>query len=207
MPESSDTGPAPEPPSPPHRRPPPPPQAFAALDHTQLVHRYRAGVNQFHPSLLAVPDDALDTYWRPDADVGRWSVRVLIGHLADCEIVFAHRLRRIVAEERPIIGAFDSDAFIDAGLYHGPAHPVAGFLAVIAATRNWCGEWLGNLEPIAFDRGALHPERGEITMRTVLDYATWHLEHHAYFLAGKLRKLDPSTTEHNSAQTSRPTDH
>ncbi|MEM9081955.1 MAG: DinB family protein [Planctomycetota bacterium] len=170
--------------------PPPSRSAFEGLEEPTLVARYRHGPNHFSNTLLNIPDDLLDTYWRPEAEVGRWSIRALLGHLADCEIVFAHRLRRIVAEDNPTVGAFDENAFIDSGLYNGAAHPIAGFLAAIVTTRNWCGQWLSTLEEDAFSRTALHTETGPITFKGTLSYTTWHLEHHAYYLRLKLEKID-----------------
>src|SRR5438270_13514028 len=40
---------------------------------------------------------------------GKWSVREILCHLADCEIVFAFRLRQTVAEDNHIIQPFDQD--------------------------------------------------------------------------------------------------
>ncbi|MEM1166294.1 MAG: DinB family protein [Planctomycetota bacterium] len=171
--------------------PPPPPRArLEALGFADLVARYRMGPTQFHASLLEVPDESLDTFFLPEAGVGRWSVRTLVGHLADVELLMVQRLRRIAAEEAPLLGGYDEDAAIDAGLYLGADKPVAGFLAVLVSVRNWCGEWLTTLDRSVGERRALHPELGEVRFIGVLSYATWHLEHHARFLHLKLQKLD-----------------
>ena len=170
--------------------PPPPLEAFARLDWPTLIARYRSGLTHFHPSLLKVPDEHLDTFFRPEAGVGRWSVRTLLGHLADAEVSFAHDLRHMIAQDAPILPAFDENAYVDARMYEGPDHPVAGFLAVIAAMRNWVGPWLETLPEEASRRVALYPDSGEISVRTMLAFASRHIEHHARFLNLKLRKLE-----------------
>src|ERR1051325_1061682 len=61
---------------------------------------------------------------------GKWSARSVICHLADCETVFAFRLRQALAEPRHVIQPFDQDAW--AGPYtsmDAQAAP-AGFSAV-----------------------------------------------------------------------------
>src|ERR1700693_5772074 len=40
---------------------------------------------------------------------GKWSVRDILSHLADCEIVFAFRLRQSLAEDHHVIQPFDQD--------------------------------------------------------------------------------------------------
>lgn len=171
--------------------------AFAELPYEQLVARYRHGPNHFHASILQVPDEALDTFFRPEAGVGRWSVRAVIGHLADVELLMTLRLRRMIAEPQPVLGGFDEHAYLDADMYRGPNKPIAGFLATIVALRSWCGEWLATLDAPERDRRAMHPEAGEIRFLDHLAYHTWHLEHHARFVHLKLRRLD----EHAASAT------
>src|SRR4051794_41056135 len=40
---------------------------------------------------------------------GKWSPRQIFCHLADCEVVFAFRLRQTLAEDNPTIQPFDQD--------------------------------------------------------------------------------------------------
>jgi len=93
------------------------------------------------------------------------------------------------AEENPVLGVWDENAFIDSGLYAGGQYPVGGFVAVIHTLRRWTAEWLATLSPEQLDRKAMHPERGPQSVRTILSYTTWHLEHHARFLNAKICKL------------------
>lgn len=172
---------------------PPPRESFDRLDRAELIERYLGGVERFERRLLDLDDAQLDTYFRPEAGVGRWSCRVLVGHVADAELVQAHRMRRAVAEDRPVFAMWDENAFIDSGLYAGEAggadRPVAGSVAVVHTVRLWMADWLRSLAPEAFGRQALHPEAGPVTVARLLAGATWHLEHHAWFLSRKLERL------------------
>jgi hypothetical protein len=40
---------------------------------------------------------------------GKWSARQIVCHLADCEIVFAFRLRQALTQEYHVIQPFDQD--------------------------------------------------------------------------------------------------
>lgn len=170
-----------------------------ALPLPELLTRFAKGVENFDRSILSLTDQQLDTAFLPSAGVGRWPVRVLVGHLADAELSFVQRMRRVVAEEKPVFVAWDENAFIDRGVY-GSTDPAAGpaayrpqsvgaFIAAIYTLRKWHHEWLSALRPADWSRSGLHPVRGEQTLRTILDYDVWHLEHHAWFLKLKLAKL------------------
>lgn len=42
---------------------------------------------------------------------GKWSVRFILHHLADAETGLYDRVRRVISEPRPVIWAFDQDAW------------------------------------------------------------------------------------------------
>lgn len=160
-----------------------------ALSDSDLIARYRRGLESFDPRLFELTDEQMDMAFLPDAKVGRWPVRVLVGHLADAELATSHRMRRTVSEDNPVLSVWDENAFIDAGLYADGRFPVGGFVAVLHTLRRWTSEWLATLTPEQFARQAMHPERGPLTVRQMLGMTTWHLEHHAKFLNAKICKM------------------
>jgi hypothetical protein len=163
------------------------------LPHSELVLRFKTGVENLDPRVLKLDDAKLDTAFRPDAGVGRWPCRVLLGHLADAEIVFNHRIRRVVGEERPVFAVWDEQAFIDANIYGtpetGPRYPAAAFVAVVHSQRLWIAEWIATLTEQQWQRSGMHPERGPQSVRRIVEYSTWHVEHHAWYLNAKLLRL------------------
>jgi hypothetical protein len=166
----------------------------AGLSNRQLVDRYRVGVERFDRRVFELDDSELDTAFLPDAGVGRWPVRVLLGHLADAELAFVQRMRRVVAEENPILQPWDENAFIDSGMYGlgektGGNYPIGAFIAATHTLRQWTAQWLGTLNDQAFARKGLHTQNGEQSLRTILEYDTWHLEHHAFLLNKKIAKF------------------
>lgn len=153
----------------------------------ELIAKYRVGMENFDRRVFELSGAQLDTAFLPDAGVGRWPVRVLLGHLADAELVFTHRMRRAVGEENPVVALWDEDAFVESGIYSGAS--IAGFIAAIHTMRRWTAEWLSGLSEQQMTRKIMHPEKGEQTVHQVLVYATWHMEHHAEFLRRKVEKM------------------
>jgi hypothetical protein len=171
-------------------------EEFFGLEDLALIARYRRGLDLFDRRLFELSDAQFDHALLPEANVGRWPIRVLVGHLADAELAFVHRMRRAVAEQNPVFAPWDENAFIDGGLYAGGQHPVAGFVATIHTLRRWTAEWLTTLLPEELARRGMHPERGPQTVRQILAYDTWHFEHHAAFLNAKVcRLLGPAPVE------------
>ncbi|MEM1423739.1 MAG: DinB family protein, partial [Planctomycetota bacterium] len=149
-------------------------EPIRALPVPDLIDRYALGVHAIDTRLLTATDEQASAYFRPGAGIGRWSCRALVVHLADAEQVMVHRMRRTVCEDRPLLAVWDQEAFIDACVcdapatsadHPAPAPPVAGAVGVIHATRLWTRDWLSSLPGDAFDRVALHPESGELTLR------------------------------------------
>lgn len=171
-------------------------EALKALDWQDLVRRFAVGVEWFDPRLFHLPESDLDTPFKPESGAGQFPIRALVTHLADCDLVLLHRIRRAVSEETPMLGLFDHDAFLDGPLY-GPgtrsgvtsAPPVAGSVAVLHTLRRWALDWLFDMDEATQNRSAMHPEKGAITVREILAYSTWHLEHHAKFLNAKIEHL------------------
>ena len=157
--------------------------------HENLIVRYLRGVENFDPRIFELNDEQTDAAF-DEGDAGRWPVRVLMGHLADAELVLTHRIRRTIAEDQPVLSLWDEGAFVDGGLYGSELRPpVAGFVAAIHTMRRWTAELLMSLSPEQWERKAMHPELGEVSVLKMVEMVTGHLEHHNRFLQAKLDAL------------------
>jgi hypothetical protein len=65
--------------------------------------------DELEAAVSGISDADLD---RPEAP-GKWSVRRIVRHHTDSEIVWAYRLRKIVAEDRPTLLGYDQDLWAD----------------------------------------------------------------------------------------------
>ena len=101
---------------------------------------------------------------------GKWSPAEIVAHLADCEIVFAFRLRQTLAEDGPTIQPFDQAKW--AAQYHGIS--AAQALDVFKAIRGWNHQLLRSVGPDAGSRRVTHPERGTMTFQTIVETMAGH---------------------------------
>ena len=102
--------------------------------------------------------------------LGKWSAAEIVSHLADCEIVFAFRLRQTLAEDKPTIQPFDQEKW--AVQYPGISAPLA--LETFSALRKWNLLLIQSALPAAGDRAMTHPERGTMTFQTVVETMAGH---------------------------------
>ncbi len=154
----------------------------------------RLGLEHFDPRVVELSGEQVSQAWLENADVGIWPIRVLLGHLADAELVLAHRIRKIISEDRPELSLWDEHAFIDGGIYgctEGSTllPPMGGDLAMIHTTRNWLCALLMQFNDEHWQRQGMHPTKGPVTAREIANQNCWHLEHHAWYLNAKIEKL------------------
>jgi hypothetical protein len=101
---------------------------------------------------------------------GKWSATQIACHLADCEIAFAFRLRQTLAEVDHVIQPFDQEKW--AVSYDGVAAGQA--LTTFAALRNWNLQLINSALPAAANRRVSHPERGEMTFKSIVETMAGH---------------------------------
>ena len=138
-----------------------------------LLERYRRGPEVLAVVLTGVFGEEEDFTPAP----GKWSIRQIIAHLADAELVGAHRMRQVIAENNPTLVAFDQDAWAQNLDYarRKPKQSLETFRRVRA--ENY--ELLKDLPESAFERTGNHTENGPMTLRRLLEGFANHAESHA----------------------------
>ena len=101
---------------------------------------------------------------------GKWSARDILCHLADSEIVFAFRLRQVLAEDHHVIQPFDQERW--ARTYSAADAEAA--LATFMAIRSWNVALLKTLTAEQFARRLTHPERGEMSFEVIVETMGGH---------------------------------
>jgi uncharacterized damage-inducible protein DinB len=101
---------------------------------------------------------------------GKWSVREILCHLADCELVFAFRFRQTIAEDHYVIQPFDQEKW--ATRYAGLDAATA--LATFSALRRWNLFFLSGVPAEAYGKAVTHPGRGEGTFQILLETVAGH---------------------------------
>jgi len=142
-------------------------------DLPALLERFRRG-----PELLAV---VLTGVFGEEEDFipapGKWSVRQIVAHLADGELVAAHRFRQMLAEDHPTLVAFDQDKWTQNLDYarRKPKQSLDTFRRIRA--ENY--DLLKDQPPAALARTGNHTERGTVTVLSLLEGMAGHAESHA----------------------------
>jgi uncharacterized damage-inducible protein DinB len=101
---------------------------------------------------------------------GKWSIREIVAHLADSELVFSFRLRQALAEDHPIIQPFDQGIWGQ----HYAAYDAPSGLALFTAARNWNIKLLTTVTEPDRHRPTTHPERGTMTLWTIVETMAGH---------------------------------
>src|SRR5450432_2406309 len=78
-------------------------------DLAELLERYRRAPEFVAMILTGAAGEEVDFVTEP----GKWSIRQIMRHLADSEIVGAMRLRQVAAEDNPTIVWYDEKAWSD----------------------------------------------------------------------------------------------
>jgi len=148
-----------------------------------LIDRYEAQGHELKHWVDGLTDQELDAFPVP----GTWSIRQLVVHMYDSDQIATHRMRRIAAEEKPLLVGYDETAFsrvpaINAGSLEDVAE-------LFALNRRWTADFLRALPDAAFDRVGVHTQRGLVTIGEFVALYTKHVEGHRVFLQAKREKL------------------
>jgi hypothetical protein len=114
---------------------------------------------------------------------GTWSIQQIVVHLLDSDLVAVHRMKRIVAEEVPLLIGYDETKFA-ASLYYEDA-PLDRVLELFDLNRQLFVPVLARLPDEAFGRYGVHNARGRVTLGEMVGDYVEHVEHHIQFIKQK----------------------
>lgn len=139
----------------------------------ELLERLRRGAELVAVSITGAAGSELDYVPEP----AKWSIRQIVAHLSDSEMVAGMRLRRIIAEDNPKIEAYDEKAWATNLDY--TRRKTSPALETFRRIRAENYELLKDLAPPVFDRKGLHSERGPMSLKFLLQLIAEHAESHA----------------------------
>ena len=133
------------------------------METTTLLDAYLSGPGILGAAVTGVSREQL--VLRPVA--GRWSVLEVVCHLADTDANIAHRIKRVLSEERPVFDRVKPDLMLAALAYHD--RDVEEELRVFDLTRRQIGRILRASPPEAWERTGIVGDRGNRTVSQMIN--------------------------------------
>jgi uncharacterized damage-inducible protein DinB len=173
-------------------------------EYKARIHRYLAGADPLvlqarAPEVLAALVEGLSAEHlgqRPAP--GKWSIREIVAHLADDELVGAYRIRLILSAPGTAIQAFDQDVWARTGRYS--TREVIDSLALYRILRSMNVKLLHTLTAQEWDRFGVHAERGIESLRDIAMYFAGHDINHFRQIELIRRQLGKAASENGAAE-------
>jgi len=137
-----------------------------------LLDQYRTGFADLEAALAGATDADLD---RPQP-AGEWTARQVVHHLADSESMAYIRLRRLIAEDDPVIHGYDEPEWARRLHYD---RPIEASVVVVRAVREASLELLRSLTGPEWARTGTHTESGPYSVDRWLETYAGHTHDHA----------------------------
>jgi hypothetical protein len=157
-----------------------------------VIDRYAAG-----GALLVYATSGLTPeYETARVGPGTWSIAELVAHLLDSDLVIGDRMKRVIAEDEPVLQAFDENRWL--ARLDSQAMPVEEAVNLLAAQRHWMTRVLRKCSDADFNRVGMHSEAGRKSLADLVAGAVGHVDHHLRFLFAKRATLGVAVIPHYS---------
>lgn len=143
------------------------------LEGPALVRRAVAGMTAEQAKARPVP--------------GKWSTLEVVCHLVDSDQAWIFRMKRVIAEDRPLLIGYDESRF-SANLGYQDRN-LEEELALLEQQRRHMARVLNTLPASVLGRAGVHSERGLVTLEQMLDIENGHIPHHVKFVHEKRKAL------------------
>ena len=118
---------------------------------------------------------------------GKWSTLEVVAHLSDFEIVYADRIKRIIAEDRPTLPDGDENKFAAKLAYQN--RDLEEELQVVGTIRAQVTRILRTLQDEDFSRIGNHATAGPLSLLQFVERIVGHVKHHIEFIDEKRKAL------------------
>ena len=128
---------------------------------------------QIAGAVLGLPDKTLRYKPAPD----KWCILEILGHLADMEVMYAYRIRQMLADKKPVIAPIDQDDWAR-NLGYTESTP-AELVALYGLNRHANLQLLRRLKPGDLEKSAHHPElKSDVTVAEYVEKMGIHGANH-----------------------------
>lgn len=153
----------------------------------ELIEQFKRGYSQILMELEGLTEEQLN--FKPSEK--SWSIKEIIVHIADAELVHIHRMKAVLSEDNPVMTAFDQDLWATSLNYQKIDHQL--YLQLFQTLRNSFLPILHNLTEQDYSRIGTHNEAGQLTFKDILEHSIEHIDTHI----GQIRRVKASYLELN----------
>lgn len=108
-------------------------------------------------------------------DEGKWTVKEVLGHLADTERILVFRALSFARDEAQALPGFDENAYVPAGRFNDL--PIQALLIEFTAVRQATREFFDNLHPDCWSKTGT-ANNGSFTVNSLAYIIAGHVAHH-----------------------------
>ena len=137
-----------------------------------LIAEYFRGHDLVREAIAGLTEEELRFKPAPD----KWSIHEIIIHLADAEIVGVSRLKKVLAEDRPLLTSYDQDAWANSLEYDRQDRE--HHLLLFKMLRESMQPSLETLSAEQSERIGMHDEAGELSFRQLMERYVSHVRDH-----------------------------
>ena len=149
------------------------------VPETDIVAALAAQLEDVFPFLRGIPEAQGNVRHPPYT----WSIKEVVGHLADCERIFGYRALRFARGDATPLPSFDENAYARAA--DSDRRPLADLVAEFEAIRRSHVLMFRNLPDAAWGRSG-EANNNRVTVRAAAFILVGHTRHHTAILRKRL---------------------
>ncbi|MDF2681102.1 MAG: hypothetical protein K0R47_2292 [Brevibacillus sp.] len=153
-----------------------------------LIEEYGRGHERVKEAIRSLTEEEM--HYKPGPN--KWSIHEIVVHLADAELVGVHRMKRVLAENDPMLTAYDQDAW---AMSLGYAEQDAKrSLELFGLIRAMMVPVLEKVEGADWQRCGIHEEAGSLTLVQLLERYVNHVGDHL----AQIQRVQAAYREHTA---------
>ncbi|MDF2684240.1 MAG: hypothetical protein K0R47_5430 [Brevibacillus sp.] len=137
-----------------------------------LIEEYGRGYAMLREAIEGLSEEELRFKPAPD----KWSIHHILIHVTDSEILSTHRLKKVLAEEEPLLISFDQNAWANSLGYDQLDREQ--YLLLFQMLRSSMQTILLHLTRAQSERIGVYADAGRFTFKQLLEYRVNHVRDH-----------------------------
>lgn len=145
----------------------------------KLIEQYKQGYSKILKELEGLTEEQLLFKLSEKS----WSIREIIIHVSDAELVHIHRMKAVLSEDNPVLTAFDQDLWTTRLNSQHIDHQL--YLQLFKSMRESFLPILHLLTEQDYLRIGTHNQAGQLTFKEIFEHSIEHIDTHI----GQIRQV------------------